>query len=192
MGKKNRIKAKKNLSSKQTVMPKQGRAPKTLLPWILFALAITTICFIPMLSNGFTNWDDEFYVVNNALLRGPDWQGIFTQPVVSNYHPLTVITLALNYAWSGTEAWSYLLLNLVLHIVNTVLVFLFIYRISGQKTIVAFLTALLFGIHPLHVESVAWISERKDVLYTLFFILSLTQYWRFLNSQKATAWLLSF
>src|SRR5205814_7611371 len=136
MGKKSRIKAKKSLSSKQTVMPKQGRAPKTLLPWILFASAVTIICFIPMLKNGFTNWDDEFYVVNNALLRGPDWAGIFTQPVVSNYHPLTVITLAFNYAISGTEAWSYLLFNLVLHLVNTALVFIFIYRISGKKSIV--------------------------------------------------------
>jgi hypothetical protein len=140
-----------------------------------------------MLKNSFTNWDDEFYVVNNALLRGPDWNGIFTQPVVSNYHPITVLTLALNYALSGTQAWSYLLFNLLLHVINTVLVFIFIYRISGQKIIVAFLTALIFGIHPLHVESVAWISERKDVLYTLFFILSLMQYWRFLTSGKVIA-----
>ena len=144
------------------------------------------------MKNGFTNWDDEFYVVNNASLRGPDWKGILTQPVVSNYHPLTVLTLAFNYAISGTESWSYLFLNLLLHVINTILVFIFIYRISGQKTIVAFLTALLFGIHPLHVESVAWVSERKDVLYTLFFILSLMQYWRFLKSGKSTGFWLCF
>jgi tetratricopeptide (TPR) repeat protein len=137
-----------------------------------------------MLKNSFTNWDDDYYVVNNALLRGPDWAGIFSQPVVSNYHPLTVISLAGNYAISGTEPWSYLLFNLLLHLINTVLVFYFIYAISDKKISVALLTALLFGIHPMHVESVAWVSERKDVLYTLFFLLSLMQYWKYLQTGK--------
>jgi hypothetical protein len=151
---------------------------------ILILVGITAICFFPMLKNGFTNWDDELYVINNALLRGPDLKGIFTQPVVSNYHPLTIISLAINYSISATEPWSYLLLNLVLHLINTILVFKFIHAISDRKTIVAFLTALLFAIHPMHVESVAWISERKDVLYTPFFLLSLLQYWKYLLTEK--------
>jgi len=138
-----------------------------------------------MLKNDFINWDDEYYVVNNALLRGPDWAGIFTQPVVSNYHPLTVISFAINYAISGTEPWSYLLFNLLLHLINTALVFKFVYTISDKKTLAAFLTALVFGIHSMHVESVAWIAERKDVLYTLFFLLSLLQYWKFLQTGKS-------
>jgi tetratricopeptide (TPR) repeat protein len=189
MGKKNRAKTKQNFISKTKPPGKQSPArKKNVLPWILVAAGVSAICLSPILKDTFTNWDDEFYVVNNALLRGPDWPGIFTQPVVSNYHPITVLTLALNYAMSGLQAWSYLLFNLLLHVANTVLVFLFIYRISGQRTTVAFLTALLFAIHPMHVESVAWISERKDVLYTLFFMLSLMQYWRFLNSSKAVAY----
>src|ERR1044071_5853187 len=68
---------------------------------ILFLIAITAISFYPMLKNNFINWDDDFYVINNALLRGPDWRGIFTEGVSSNYHPLTIITLAFNYAISG-------------------------------------------------------------------------------------------
>ena len=193
MGKKNKIQSKRKVVTKPGMARKQvPRRTKALLPWVLVAAAITTFCFIPMLKNGFTNWDDEFYVVNNALLRGPDWKGIFTQSVVSNYHPITVLTLAINYAISDTQAWSYLLFNLLLHVVNTVLVFVFIYRISGQRTVVAFLSAVIFGIHPLHVESVAWISERKDVLYTLFFILSLMRYWQFLTTNKASAFWLSF
>src|SRR6266516_66942 len=88
---------------------KQGKAVKSnvprkkikekrihFLPWALLAIAITAICFLPMLKNQFTNWDDEFYVVKNSLLRGPDWKGVFTQPVVSNYHPLTIITFVIN------------------------------------------------------------------------------------------------
>ena len=184
MGKKNKAKSKKNITS-QTTIPKAGiKKKKSLLPWGFLLTGITALCLLPMLKNSFTNWDDDYYVVSNALLRGPDWAGIFSQPVVSNYHPLTVITLAGNYAISGTEPWSYLLFNLLLHLINTGLVFYFIYTISDKKLLVGFLTALIFGIHPMHVESVAWVSERKDVLYTLFFLLSLMQYWKYLQTGK--------
>ena len=151
---------------------------------LLPVLALTAICYSPMLKNGFTNWDDEQYVLQNALLKGPDWVGIFTQPVVSNYHPLTIISLAINYSISGLEASSYLYFNFFLHLVNTILVFNFILKISRGSLLAALVTSALFGIHPMHVESVAWISERKDVLYTMFFLLSLIQYWGFLESQK--------
>ena len=161
----------------------KSKSPK-LWPWIIPIVLITGIFLFPMLQNGFTNWDDEYYVVQNALLRGPDWAGIFSKSVVSNYHPVTVATLAANYAMTGLDASSYLVTNLLLHLVNTGLVFYFIWLISGQKLWVAAFTALVFGIHPMHVESVAWVSERKDVLYTLFFLLSLIQYWYFLNNKN--------
>src|SRR5207342_421274 len=157
---------------------------KILLTWIVPILLLTGICFFPMLKNQLTNWDDEFYVVQNALLRGPDWTGIFSKPVVSNYHPITIATLAANYAMTGLDASSYLITNLLLHLINTGLVFYFIWLISGKKLWVAAFTAIVFGIHPMHVESVAWVSERKDLLYTLFFLLSLIQYWYFLGSEK--------
>lgn len=156
------------------------------LKWMLFVLVITAICLSPMLGNEFTNWDDEGYVTKNPLLKGPDWAGIFTKPVVSNYHPLTIITLAINYQLSATEPFFYLLVNYLLHLLNTGLVFYFAWLISGKKLPVAFLTALLFGIHPMHVESVAWISERKDVLYTLFFLWSLIRYWRYLETGRSS------
>jgi tetratricopeptide (TPR) repeat protein len=156
--------------------------------WLLAIIAVTAICFSPMLRNTFTNWDDEYYVVNNMLLRGPNWKGIFTEPVVSNYHPLTIISLAINYGLTGTDPSSYLIFNLLFHLINTALVYYFIWTISNKKLWVAAVTALIFGIHPLHVESVAWISERKDVLYTLFFLLSLLQYWKFLQTNKSS-WL---
>jgi 4-amino-4-deoxy-L-arabinose transferase-like glycosyltransferase len=183
-------KGKKKVIKTDPVIKTQARKKSAAIsysrwPWLAVLTVITAISFFPMLQNNFTNWDDDFYVVNNALLRGPDWSGIFSQPVVSNYHPLTVLSLALNYAVSGTEAWSYLLLNLMLHIFNVILVFKFIYSISGNKRWVAFFTAWLFAVHPLHVESVAWISERKDVLYTFFFLLSLLQYWKYLQTGKS-------
>jgi tetratricopeptide (TPR) repeat protein len=137
-----------------------------------------------MLKNEFTNWDDEFYVVNNQLLRGPDWKGIFSQQVLGNYHPLTILSYAFNFAISGLDPFSYLLVNYLFHIVNTLLVFYFIWNISGKNKIIAAFVALIFGIHPMHVESVAWVAERKDVLYTFFFLLSLIQYWIFLTKAK--------
>jgi regulator of sirC expression with transglutaminase-like and TPR domain len=193
MGKKNRKKSKEISTPQSPFTQKvnigmQGRG----FIWILIVTAITAICFFPMLKNNFTNWDDEFYVINNALLRGPDWQGIFSQPVVSNYHPLTIISLAVNYAISGLDPSSYLIFNLFLHLLNISLVFYFIWMISDKNMWVAGFTALIFGIHPMHVESVAWVSERKDVLYTLFFFLSLIQYWRFLQTGKSSSFWFCF
>ena len=187
MSKKKKIK----LTKAEPVKSKPGSKPvktkgkgKILLTWILPILLFTGICFFPMLKNHLTNWDDEYYVVQNALLRGPDWAGIFSKPIVSNYHPITITTLAANYAMTGLDASSYLISNLLLHLINTGLVFYFTWLISGKKLWVAAFTAIIFGVHPMHVESVAWVSERKDVLYTLFFLISLIQYWRFLTTSK--------
>jgi len=192
MGKKAKITAKKP-SQKPSPVKKSLPAKKaSILPWVLLAAALTALCLSPMLKNQFTNWDDEYYVINNLLLRGPDWKGIFTQPLVGNYHPLTVITLAINYQLSELNPTSYLLVNLLLHVINTCLVFYFAWIISNKKTWVAFLVALIFGIHPLHVESVAWVSERKDVLYTFFFMLALIQYWRFLETNNRVKYWLCF
>jgi len=185
MGKNKKIRQKR-ISKPEAVSPAKRLASG--LAWPLAAVLITAVCLLPALKNGFVNWDDEYYVVSNALLRGPQWIGIFTRPVVSNYHPLTVLSLAANYAISGTEPWSYLLFSLLLHLANTVLVFWFAWLLSDKKRWVALFTALLFGIHPMHVESVAWISERKDVLYTLFFLLSLIAYWKYLQTNKSTGY----
>ena len=193
MGKKNKAKQKKTNIPPPSAVKKLTRQNKTsVLPWILLVIGITALCLAPMLKNGFTNWDDEFYVIKNQLLRGPDWKGIFSEPVVGNYHPLTIITLAFNYGLTGLDASSYLLFNYLLHLINTALVFYFIYLISDKKMAVAIFTALIFGIHPMHVESVAWVSERKDVLYTFFFMLALLQYWRFLIEGKRSGFWLCF
>lgn len=156
----------------------------SLLPWFCLVAVLTAVCLWPMLKNEFTNWDDEYYVINNQLLRGPDWKGIFSQPVLGNYHPLTVLSYAFNFAISGLDPFSYLLVNYLFHILNTLLVFYFIWNISGKNKLIAAFVALVFGIHPMHVESVAWVAERKDVLYTFFFLLSLIQYWIFLTKAK--------
>ena len=137
--------------------------------WTVLApiLAVTFILFIPALKNGFTNWDDVLYVTQNPLLKSINMEGlkaIFSTPVVSNYHPLTILSLAINYQVAELSPMTYHLTSIILHVINTGLVFWFIWLLSsGNKWVSAFV-ALLFGIHPMHVESVAWISERKDLL----------------------------
>ena len=185
MKKKAKIKAKSKAN--QLAIKTENQKPagdKTFGLWLFGVLAITGLCLIPMLNNGFTNWDDDVYVTSNLIIKAPDWEAIFTRSSAYNYHPLTMLTLAFNYAISGMDPFSYHLVNWLLHILNTALVFLFIYKISGGKIFVAAFTSLIFGIHPMHMESVAWISERKDVLYACFFLLALLQHWSFLETGK--------
>src|SRR5512138_999384 len=96
-------KIKKANQSSRVSKKKRARERKdySLLPWLMTIVGITAICFLPMLQNEFTNWDDEYYVLRNQMLRGPDWQGILTTQVLGNYHPLTILSYAFNYAISG-------------------------------------------------------------------------------------------
>lgn len=151
---------------------------------ICFIVLLTYIAFIPALSAGFTNWDDPDYCRNFSFRE------IFTTSVLCNYHPLTILSLN----WNGKSSYPYHLTNVILHILNTILVFFFIYLLSEKRRIVSFLTALFFGIHAMHVESVVWISARKDVLYTFFFLLSLIFYLHYINAdkRKISLYLLSF
>lgn len=171
--------------------PPGAPSPARPLLWVLAVCAVTAATFFPMLSNGFTNWDDQFYITDNPMLLGPDWATIFTTPLMANYHPLTVASLALNHMVSGLSPFSYHLVNWTLHIVNTGLVFFLAYRLSNGQRWVGAITALLFGIHPMHVESVAWASERKDVLFAFFFLLSLLSYLRYLQQPDGKKYMAS-
>jgi tetratricopeptide (TPR) repeat protein len=146
-------------------------------------LIVSFIAFIPALNAGFVNLDDGDYVTHNPLVS--DWSrlgSLLATPVQGNYHPLTMLSLAINYQVSGDHAWSYHLLNILLHLINCFLVFRLAMLLSNKNIIIAFTTAVLFGIHPLHVESVAWVSERKDVLYSLFFLAGLISYTKFIDT----------
>ena len=100
---------------------------------------------------------------------------MFTSFYVACYLPLTILSYAVEYHFSGLNPFAYHAISLILHLGNCLLVFWFIFMLRANLT-AAFITALLFGIHPLHVESVAWVSERKDVLCTLFFLAALISY----------------
>ena len=181
-------KVEKHIHSKIS-KPKAAPIPKWHIPLILI---ITFIIYIPALTAGFVNWDDPDYVGENSyLIRDLSRFGeLFTTPVQGNYHPLTMFSLALNFAISKDGEWSYHLFNLLFHLANCYLVYRLAFLLSKNNSLIALVTSLLFAIHPMHVESVAWISERKDVLYTLFFIAGHIAYTKYIDtSSKKQYWL---
>ncbi len=139
----------------------------------------------------FTNWDDNDYVVDNFLIRSLSWRNILRifSPatfVNGNYQPISILSYAMNYAAGKLNPAGYILADLCIHLLNVLLVFLFIRKIS-RSDFAASLCALLFGIHPMHVESVAWISGRKDLLYTFFYFLSFLLYQSYLERKNGSA-----
>lgn len=165
---------------------------------LVFTLVVTWMLYRPALHYGFTNWDDPSYVLENPHvknLNGESIRYLFSNPSASNYHPLTMISLGIDYKNSpgdknrpgiveNLDASRFHSTNILLHIINIVLVWLFIYMLAGRRWIMATITAGLFAIHPMHIESVAWIAERKDVLYTMFLLFGLIVYLRYLESKK--------
>jgi tetratricopeptide (TPR) repeat protein len=141
-------------------------------------LLITVIVHSDSLNNGFVNWDDDKYVFNNEDIRQLDGQSIlrfFTTYYLRMYQPITMISYACDYKMGELTPLTYHRTNLILHLLNVLLVFCAVLLLTKQAAIAA-ISALFFGVHPLHVESVAWISERKDLLYSLFYLGSLITY----------------
>ncbi len=143
-------------------------------------IAAVAIVYWPVHTYPFVLLDDEGYVFGNPYVRnGLTYEDIvhaFTGITVGNWHPLTMLSHILDCQLFGADAagWHHTV-NLALHAANTVLLFIALRRMTGTLWRSA-LVAALFGLHPLHVESVAWVSERKDVLSTLFFMLTLLAY----------------
>ena len=145
---------------------------------VLLALVMTAL-YWPATLCGFINFDDPDYVSWNLHVQtGMTLENIhwaFVNPVIGNWHPLTMLSLMLDCQIFGLDPWGHHLINVLLHGANTALVFLLFQRMTGA-TWRCLLLAALFGCHPLRVESVAWVSERKDVLSTLFGLLALICY----------------
>ncbi len=168
----------------------KGRFPVVALA----ILSLVTIAVYALsLRNELTNWDDDRYVLQNPLL------GEITPSALvkvcstffqGNYHPLTLLSLDIDYAVSGRNPLAYHLFNLLLHLINTFLVFALIVILTRERRI-AFFAALLFGVHTLHVESVAWASERKDLLYAAFFLGSLVCYSTYCLRNRRALYILS-
>ena len=169
---------------------KNDKCPDKKIVFLLVILTITFVCFSPTLNNKLLNWDDGVHLTENPSVRFFDIKNIFTSDINSTYIPLTILSFAIEHCFFGYNPFVYHLNNLFLHLAVTGLVFLFALRL-GVKIWAATFTALLFGIHPMHVESVAWVTERKDVLYAFFYMMALCGYLRYLEKKKVGSYVLT-
>lgn len=161
----------------------------------LFAVFITFICFTSALNNEFVNWDDDRNFYENPLVQNINddnfWKNtkeIFSSGVIGNYNPLPIWTFAIEKQKFGFDKPFYWHLNnVLLHLVCVFLVFRIVIFL-GLSWKGALFIALLFGIHPMRVESVAWVTERKDVLFGAFYLGALLQYIKYKKDEKAVRW----
>ena len=148
-------------------VPAAGQPPRSDFVWGTCILAAATVLlYWPTPGFDFVSWDDPWYVQNNQLIRSwhPDnLYGIATRTVSRNFAPLTVFSFLVDHTVWGLNPAGYHATNVLLHLINGLLVFVLITRLSGSR-LVGFSTALLFVVHPVQVESVAWISARKGLL----------------------------
>lgn len=144
-------------------------------------LVLTLVSYWPSLSNGFVNLDDDRYIETNQMIRHFDLKVLFTSFWMGNYHPLVMMVYTWIYSFVQLEPKAYHTVNLIIHLINTSLVLFVILELTDVVEI-AVVVSLLFGIHPIHVESVAWVSELKDLMYTCFFLASLFWYLKYLKN----------
>jgi len=151
-----------------------GVVKRSLLTPVLLAL-VTLAVYGQVLSHDFLHYDDSIYVTENPTVQeGLSWEGLrwaFTTTYRSNWFPLTWLSHMLDCQLFGLDPAGHHFTNLLIHVLNTLLLFALLQRMTGAQRRSA-LVAALFAIHPLHVESVAWVAERKDVLSTFFALLA--------------------
>lgn len=161
----------------------------------MLVLIITAVVFSGTLKLGWTNWDDDLYIYENHLVKEGMLKEIFMPPANpadnNTYSPLVISSFALEWKLGKGNPFLYHLDNLILHLLCTALVWFF-FRALGLSVWWSGFAALLFGIHPMRVESVAWITERKDLFYAFFCLASLLAYLRYLASEKTLPLLLAF
>ncbi len=202
---------KKRLTGKEKRQAQKVKADNPLLssgPWyqrpetllIAIAMIASLLVYIPPMDFGFVNWDDPEYVTENTRVLNPSGENIMkfwtdvkdlgsdteTYSIANahNYHPLTMTSLALTQKFFGNEAFPHRLINVILHLLNVMLVFLFVRMFSKGNNLIAFFVAFVFGTHAMHVESVAWVTERKDVLFTLFYVWAMILYLKYLGNRE--------
>lgn len=201
-------KSKANQSSNSPILPKtESAVNKAYMPskdhsgqWFWICVAALSVSVILAFAGGFDNkfvdWDDNAYVTENKMVLKPNgnWGNAWNTHIAANYHPLTMTSLMINSDLFGSEsATPFIITNTLIHLLNVLLVFWFVLLLlkkedeintskEGKPIFIAFFTALVFAIHPLKVESVVWVSERKDVLYGFFFLLGCISYLKYLGS----------
>lgn len=178
---------------------KKAWKPPKHFTWFLLVgiLLLTLVVYIPAFNHEFVNWDDDWYILENTYLRDFSISNIvkiFTEFYHGQYSPVTMSALVAVYDFAELNPFYYHALGILIHLINTALVFVFIrLLLQGNSAIrknrlwyslIPAITALLFGIHTLQVEVVAWVAAQKVLFYTMFFFLSLIAYILYLKKQN--------
>ncbi len=157
-----------------------------LIATLLFLVILGSLCFANSVKNPLLHWDDHVYIQKNPYIKTFSWTNLktlFSQPYFKNYAPLHILSYHLDYRLWGLNPSGYRLINIILHILNSLLVF-FLIREWYHNEKAAIIGAALFVVHPIHVESVVWLSQRKDVLSAFFFLLALYGYIQFFKNKN--------
>jgi len=162
--------------------------------WICLALAIATAAvYCQVCSFDFVNYDDMQYIYKNPNIQtgitGQSIKWAITAGYAANWHPLTWLSHITDWRIFGKNAGGHHLTNLIFHIANTLLLFIVLKRMTSALWQSAFVAAL-FALHPMHVESVAWVSERKDVLSIFFWMLTMWAYQRYVKQPGVTRYIM--
>lgn len=158
---------------------------------LLFILLLALSLYFRVGSYDFVNWDDNLYISQNALVNGQEGIAkIFTQSFEGHYHPLVLLTLRQDYSLGSGSPAIFHFHNILLHLLNILLMWLMLKRLFPDS-LVPFWITLLFAIHPVQIEAVAWATARKDVQYGFWFLLSLNAWLAFRFSQKKWIYILS-
>ncbi|PWK26160.1 tetratricopeptide (TPR) repeat protein [Arcicella aurantiaca] len=200
MSKNNKPQKKSNISQvtvNQTVKNESGSSKTSFSygKWLAIGALIITlfVAFSGGFDNQFVDWDDHVYIENDYLVTEPKghFGEAFKSHVALNYHPLTIVSMMINSSVSGAEnPKAFIVTNFFIHLLNTLMVFWLMMLLTKRRLMASFFAALLFAIHPMRVESVTWISERKDVLYGFFFIAGCISYLYYLDSEKKNKYLI--
>jgi len=157
----------------------------------IIVLILTLTAHVHGLRGQFVEWDDTSHITRNTAIRSLSFENVrimFTKPIAKLYCPLTWLSFAVDYQIWGRDPFGYHLTNLLLHAINTLLVLILVRRVLRDRvqyaTMTATLAGAIFGVHPLRVESVAWATERKDVLFALFYYCALLAYLRWVDTHK--------
>ena len=180
---------KKNQTKK--VQNKKNKTSKSFINndsicYLLLGIIVVLYLLIykQILNFDLVDWDDYGYIKTNLDIQHlGNINKFFSLFYMGNYHPLTILSWAIDYNWWQLNGHGYHFTNLILHAFNIILIFIFIKKLLNRNDISLFVS-LLFAVHPMHAESIAWISERKDLLYVFFILIALINYIDFSNRKK--------
>ncbi len=161
--------------------------------YLILILFLTFLVYTNSLTRIFIALDDQVYIQDNPFIKSLGWDSvvkIFTSFYNGNYHPFTTILYAFEWVAFGGKAYPFHVISLLFHLLNTVLTFVFLKKLTGRNEI-GIIGSLIFAIHPMHAESVVWISEQKDVLYTFFYLLGLISYLNYISKPKTGQYILA-